>query len=318
MSSIGILALLERTVPMGRLHMRPFQWYLKTCWKYPQSLDGQISCSEISKRHLSWWEDPNNLLVGCPVHAEEHNLLLFTDASVKGWGAHLGNLTVRGTWLDTETNLHINTRRLCLLSNYPHPKVDTENENISMQNDSSSPRVAGHELVLGPHRSIHKDTTATTSLGKPSQTTIQSKASPKSTISQSSCVASGFETKFPQKFSESVAERINSPQRLSSRKVYESRWTIFESWCKENQVNFNQPFLYSIADFLPICSTRKISMLLQFAGYRTAIADHLGSGVEISRSFELNRPSFHRDRPMKDRSIPSWDFSTFGIDITTF
>ena len=44
------------------------------------------------------------------------------------------------------------------------------------------------------------------------------------------------------------------------------------------------------------------------AEYRTAIADHLGSfGVEISQSFELNRliARFHRDRPMKDRSIPS-------------
>ena len=39
MSFIGILACLEKTVRMGRLHMRPFQWYLKTHWKYPQSLD---------------------------------------------------------------------------------------------------------------------------------------------------------------------------------------------------------------------------------------------------------------------------------------
>ena len=39
MSFIGILASLEKTVPMGRLHTRPFQWYLKTHWKYPQSLD---------------------------------------------------------------------------------------------------------------------------------------------------------------------------------------------------------------------------------------------------------------------------------------
>ena len=35
MSFIGVLASLEKTVPMGRLHMRPFQWYLKTHWKYP-------------------------------------------------------------------------------------------------------------------------------------------------------------------------------------------------------------------------------------------------------------------------------------------
>ena len=86
MSFIGVLASLEKTVPMGRLHMRPFQWYLKTHWKYPQSIDIRISCSEILKSYLSWWGNPNNVLIGSPLHAEEHNLLLFTDASVKGWG----------------------------------------------------------------------------------------------------------------------------------------------------------------------------------------------------------------------------------------
>ena len=33
----GTLASLEKTVPLGRLHMRPFQWYLKSHWKFPQS-----------------------------------------------------------------------------------------------------------------------------------------------------------------------------------------------------------------------------------------------------------------------------------------
>ena len=92
--------------------MRPFQWYLKTHWKYPQSLDMRIPCSEILKSHLSFWRDPNNVLIGSPLHTEEHNLLLFIDASVKGWGAHLENQTVSGMWSDTEANLHINVLEL--------------------------------------------------------------------------------------------------------------------------------------------------------------------------------------------------------------
>ena len=35
MSLIGVLASLEKTIPMGRLRMRPLQWYLKTNWQYP-------------------------------------------------------------------------------------------------------------------------------------------------------------------------------------------------------------------------------------------------------------------------------------------
>ena len=78
----------------------------------PQSLDMKIPCSEILKSHLNWWRDPNNVLIGTPLHAEEHTLLLFTDASVKGWGAHLEDQTVSGLWSDTEKNLHINVLEL--------------------------------------------------------------------------------------------------------------------------------------------------------------------------------------------------------------
>ena len=101
-------------------------------------------------------------------------------------------------------------------------------------------------------RTFHKTSTTTSTLVNSSRATIQSKVSPKSTISQSSCLASGLEAKFSQKFSESVAERIKATQRFSSRRVYESRWAIFESWCKENQVDFHQPSLSSIADFFDI------------------------------------------------------------------
>ena len=63
-----------------RLHMRPFQWYLKTNWQYPQSLDLKIPVSNLLEKHLQWWKDPKNLKIGCPLHPQEHNTLL-TDAS---------------------------------------------------------------------------------------------------------------------------------------------------------------------------------------------------------------------------------------------
>ena len=42
MSLIGVMASMEKTVPLGRIHMRPFQWFLKTNWQFPQSLDKVI------------------------------------------------------------------------------------------------------------------------------------------------------------------------------------------------------------------------------------------------------------------------------------
>ena len=47
MSLIGVLASLEKTIPMGRLHMRPLQCYPKTYWQYPQSLDQKIPVSNL-------------------------------------------------------------------------------------------------------------------------------------------------------------------------------------------------------------------------------------------------------------------------------
>ena len=42
MSLIGLLASMEKMVPEGRLHMRPFQFHLKEHWRYPQSLDNLL------------------------------------------------------------------------------------------------------------------------------------------------------------------------------------------------------------------------------------------------------------------------------------
>ena len=86
MSLIGTLASLEKTVPLGRLHMRPFQWYLRSHWKFPQSLDKRIPVTGNFLNHLKWWEDLQNLMAGAPIHPHVHNTLVFTDASQKGWG----------------------------------------------------------------------------------------------------------------------------------------------------------------------------------------------------------------------------------------
>ena len=50
--------------------------------------------------------------MGYPFHPQEHNTLIFTDASNQGWGAHLENMTVSGSWTDQEKLLHINVLEL--------------------------------------------------------------------------------------------------------------------------------------------------------------------------------------------------------------
>ena len=55
----------------------------------PQSFNIQFPCTEILQKHLIWWKESKNVLIDCPLHVEEHNLLSLTNASVNGWGTHL-------------------------------------------------------------------------------------------------------------------------------------------------------------------------------------------------------------------------------------
>ena len=112
MSLIGVMASMEKTVPLDRIDMRPFQWFLKTNWQFPQSLDKIVPISQLIKDHLAWWMDPQNVLKGSNLHQREHNMLMFTDASEKGWGAHLSSCTISGVWQQSEKDLHINILEL--------------------------------------------------------------------------------------------------------------------------------------------------------------------------------------------------------------
>ena len=81
MSLIGLLASMEKMVPEGRLHMRPFQFHLKEHWRYPQSLDSLLPWTESISAHLDWWQNPVNVMKGSNLHPKDHSIQLFTDAS---------------------------------------------------------------------------------------------------------------------------------------------------------------------------------------------------------------------------------------------
>ena len=108
MSTIGLLASTEKTVKLGRMHMRPFQWHLKTHWKFSMPLDTPIPWNQKMIRHREWWLDPKNVLQGEFLHPREHEKLIFTDPSNAGWGAHLDHESTGGVWSHAEKHLHIN------------------------------------------------------------------------------------------------------------------------------------------------------------------------------------------------------------------
>ena len=165
---------------------------------------------------------------------------------------------------------------------------------------SDCPGVAQHALVLGPGDHVQSGPCQPAQPAQVTHTTLQSDPSQKSDKSKSPCLAPRA-TKFKEQgCSETVAARIEAPQRRSTRSVYEARWTIFTKWCITNQVDLRSPPVKSVADFLRYLFEDKKLQPSTIDGYRSAIADKLGdTSVNISKDENLTRllESFHRDRP---------------------
>ena len=171
-----------------------------------------------------------------------------------------------------------------------------------MQSHCDSTRVAGDALVLRSGGIVNQDSTEASSSAQSPKATLQSQIPQESGVSESPCVVSGLLQGSQGGFSVEVADRIKAPQRESSRRVYDSRWAIFQ-----------------IADFFNHLFTDKNLKPRTITGYRTSVADGLGSaGQMVSQSLDLNRliASFHRDRPSANRAIPNWDLSLVLLALT--
>ena len=70
---------------------------------------------------------------------------------------------------------------------------------------------------------------------------IQSDSTQKSIKPKSRCLALRASAIKGQGFSEAVAAGIEAPQKVSTRSIYEAKWSIFTKWYHSNRVNFRTP-----------------------------------------------------------------------------
>jgi len=113
LSLIGLLASMEKQVPLGRCFMRPLQWCLSLQWRIASDpLDQVIQLNDRAVEALLWWRAESNTRVGMPLGAYLHDQVLFTDASEVAWGAHWNERTLSGVWTPIEKGLHINVLEL--------------------------------------------------------------------------------------------------------------------------------------------------------------------------------------------------------------
>lgn len=81
-------------VPWARLHISPIQMHLLYYWKeMEKNIYLEIPVTDHVKAHLHGWiiKKPN-FFKGLPLKEKPVSQTLVLDASVTGWGAHLGQM----------------------------------------------------------------------------------------------------------------------------------------------------------------------------------------------------------------------------------
>ena len=105
---IGILASQERLVRYGLFHTKPFHWHLSKHWNaHRDPPDVLIPVSEEIMVEIDWWMKID-ITLSEPVVRPPPEVRIFTDACTTGWGAHVDDIVIKGTWSPVETSLHIN------------------------------------------------------------------------------------------------------------------------------------------------------------------------------------------------------------------
>ncbi|KAJ1168845.1 hypothetical protein NDU88_000758 [Pleurodeles waltl] len=110
---LGLFASCILLVTHARWHMRALQWCLRRQWsQHRGDLEGTVKISRDAAVDLKWWIVSNNLSQGKPFQQSPPVATVITDASTLGWGAHLGDLEIKGLWSPEEQIFHINLLEL--------------------------------------------------------------------------------------------------------------------------------------------------------------------------------------------------------------
>ena len=103
----GLMASMQDATLRRSLHARRLQVYLIR--HLDLGLDTpRFRLSEEVFQDLNWWAVQQNACVGVSLVPLPPSARLYCDASLEGWGAHLGDRTAAGVWAPQERSLHIN------------------------------------------------------------------------------------------------------------------------------------------------------------------------------------------------------------------
>jgi hypothetical protein len=107
--------------------------------KVRSNLAFPIFMTEDCKTQLTWWLNKNHVMSGVSSIPFTPTIHLFSEASMKGLGAHVNETLISGMWSTDEASLHINLLEMkaVILAVKQCPQV-LSNQNILLSTDNSS------------------------------------------------------------------------------------------------------------------------------------------------------------------------------------
>ena len=105
---LGSLNWASGLIPLGRLYLRPLQRYFHSLGLTARFTPPRRSDPMVLANLLRRWQEAHFLTSGIPIRNFQADFTIFTDASNQGWGAHMGNSKISGTWAPSDRKLHIN------------------------------------------------------------------------------------------------------------------------------------------------------------------------------------------------------------------
>ena len=109
---MGSLNWASGLIPLGRLYLRPLQCHFHSLGLTDRFTPPRRSDPLVLANLLRHWQDLRFLTSGIPIRTFKVEFTIFTDASTQGWGAHMGDSQISGTWIRTDRKLHINCLEL--------------------------------------------------------------------------------------------------------------------------------------------------------------------------------------------------------------
>ena len=122
----------------GPLYYRAMLKFKDKSLKYNKgNFNVVITLSEDTLHEISWWKK-NIFRVFKPIRYPKFSITIYTDASLEGWGASMGNVSTGGAWHPDEKLMHINVLELKAILLALKSFVKTSREHIKIMSDNTT------------------------------------------------------------------------------------------------------------------------------------------------------------------------------------